>query len=313
MKASPDESLRQAVLPKRARRQKREVDVRSASRQALLKVLEPLAGLVLEAGLSIQDVHALLRIAAVKSVAAQQREAAKRVNISGIAASTGIPRAEVSRILKGSKAEDPSFKPRIQSTYRILAAWRDDPRFTTPNGQPADLKIYGKGATFETLVKEYGRGIPARAVLDEFARAGAVDMRPAQSVRLKTAMTIDGGLTSSAIRSFGDRLAELAETLLRNMRYPESPFYVSHMSESKILRENLPLIRKELATKGFELLAGLQDVLAPPRHGKRGIRSTDAAKLAVTIFCHESPHYATPTMDVDSKRVNLRRDSGRDG
>ncbi len=169
--------------PKRERRRKREVDARAASREALLKVLEPLAGFAFDAGLSIQDVCALFRVAAVQSVAAQQREAGKRINISGIAASTGIPRAEVSRILKGPKAAD--SKPRVQSTHRILAAWRGDPRFTTPNGQPANLKIYGEGATFETLVKEFGRGLPVRAVLDELSRERNVAFADMESVHFE--------------------------------------------------------------------------------------------------------------------------------
>ena len=84
-----------------------------------------------------------------------------RVNISGIAATTGIPRAEISRILKSSAEPGPKSIDRQQiSTNRILAAWHDEPKFTDANGHPADLELYGRGATLESLVKTYGRGIP---------------------------------------------------------------------------------------------------------------------------------------------------------
>src|SRR5580698_9197533 len=73
-------------------------DVRVIARKALLQLLEPLVGFVLDSGLSTHEWHSILRESAVRTVAAKQMEVARRVNISGIAASTGIPRAEISRI-----------------------------------------------------------------------------------------------------------------------------------------------------------------------------------------------------------------------
>ena len=76
------------------------IDVRLVAKKALLQLFEPLAGFVIDAGLSTNELHRIMRQAAVRSVAARQLEDSHRINISGIAATTGIPRAEISRILK---------------------------------------------------------------------------------------------------------------------------------------------------------------------------------------------------------------------
>src|ERR1700736_1097670 len=134
-------------------------DVRAVARKALLQLLEPLAGFVSDSGLSAGELHAIFREAAVRSAAAKQLEVSDRVNISGIAATTGIPRADISRILTTQKAADKIADGQLQSTNSILAAWHEDRKFTGPSGLPLDLKVYGRGATFDALAKKYGRGI----------------------------------------------------------------------------------------------------------------------------------------------------------
>ena len=151
------------------------IDLRNVAKRALLQLLEPLAGFVLDSGLSAAEFQAFLREATVRSAAAKQLQVANRVNKSGISATTGISRAEVSRILKVNKeSHRMADDNQTQSTNRILAAWHQDPKFTRMDGQPADLTMYGRGSSFEALARKYGLGIPTRAVLDELVRTGAV-------------------------------------------------------------------------------------------------------------------------------------------
>jgi hypothetical protein len=285
------------------------VDVRLVARKALLQLLEPLAGFVLDSGLSTNELHAIFREAAVKSAAAKQLELSDRVNISGIAATTGIPRADISRILKiSAKATDKISDSQQQSTNRILAAWHGDPKFTGPNGQPADLKMYGRGATFEALAKKYGRGIPTRAVLDELIRAGAVDLLPGQRIRAKASVAVERGMSARVIKAFGDRATELLSTMLLNMRKPEAAKFIANVSESSIMSSSLPLLRKELSSKGADFLADVQDSLnrnpglrVPKRKEK------DLTRISVTIFYHES-YGKNIKQRIANKRRNFRRE-----
>jgi hypothetical protein len=269
--------------------------------------MEPLAGFVLDAGLSVQDFTSIFREAAVRSIAARQLEAKRKINISGIAASTGITRTEISRILKSvSKSPDQKLQLRQQSTNRILAAWHQDPRFTTPNGQPAELKIYGRGATFEALVKSNARGLPIRALLDELIRVDAIEVRPAQVVRVKTFFAVDRGVTPDIVQSFGDRATELLSTMLQNMRHPEGSAFIANISAARIPNSLIPLFRKQLNSKGADFLAEMQDILVrAPSEVKKIKRSEKLRRLSVTIFSHESPlPSAMPTL---TKRRNFRR------
>ncbi len=73
--------------------------VQDAAREALAKWLDPLSAFIVDCGLSVSEVNSILRTAAVHTAAARQLKDSDRVNISGIAAVTGISRGEVSRIL----------------------------------------------------------------------------------------------------------------------------------------------------------------------------------------------------------------------
>jgi hypothetical protein len=283
-------------------------DVRSAARKALLQLLEPLAGFVLDSGLSTFELQSILRVATVRSVAAKQREVGRRVSISGIAASTGIPRGEISRILQNSgdsKVERGDL--RQQSTNRILEAWHQSPRFTNPNGQPAILKIYGRGPTFESLVRSYGRGIPTRAILDELTATGAIEVLSVQKVRAKASVAVDRGMNSPAIRAFGDRATALLSTMLLNMRHPDRSQFIASTTATSLLPNALPLLRKKVSSKGADFLAEIQDdFLGAVPVARRGRNHAAVHRVSVTVFYYEQPHKETKRLPMTMRR-NFRR------
>jgi Family of unknown function (DUF6502) len=268
-----------------------------------------LAGFFLDSGLSIQEVNSMLREAAVRSVASDQIEFARRVNISGIAASTGIPRGEVSRILKSaSNVVDRASEPPQLLTSRILAAWREDPKFTTPYGQPSDLKIYGRGATFEALVRSQGGGIPVRAILEELTRTSAIEVQSLQVVHLKTAARANRGITPKAIQAFGDRATELFSTMLQNIRHPEESEFIATVFGGKISPDAIFPLRNEVSTKCADFLADIQDTLIRGSIKNRAAKDdSNLSQLTVTIVCHESPARSNRKKQHSATRRNFKR------
>ena len=265
-------------------------------------------GFVLDSGLSTLELHSIIREAAVRTVAARQLELARRVNISGIAASTGIPRAEISRILNSKTGSSRRVVDRFQqSTNRILAVWHQDPKFANPAGKPMDLRMYGRGTTFDSLVRSYGRGIPTRAMLDELTRVGAAEVLSSNLVRAKAMVAVDCGMTPRVIRSFGERAAELLSTMLQNMKNPSNPKFVACISGTNIPPAVVPLFRKELASKGADFLADMRDSLVRETGDGIGTRRTPQSKrVSVTIFYHESQ--SKQKRVAARKRRNFRRD-----
>jgi len=285
-------------------------DLRIVARKALLRLLEPLAGFVLDSGLSTHELHAIFREAVVRSAAAKQLEVSDRVNISGIAATTGIPRADISRILKVPPETTAKLSDGQQSTNRILAAWYADPKFTDSNGRPAELTMYGRGSTFETLARKYGRGIPTRAVLDELIRTGAIELLATQKIRAKAPMAVERGMSARVIKAFGDRATELLSTMLFNMRQPEAPKFVANVSDASILSSSLPLFRKELSAKGADFLADVQESLSRNPTGRQVAKRKDRglARISVTIYYHETLDKKNEKQPIAKKRRNFRRE-----
>jgi hypothetical protein len=285
-------------------------DIRKASKRALAQLLEPLAGFVLDSGLSTGELHAIFREAAVRSAAARQLEHSERVNISGIAAITGIPRADISRILKASSDFDErDGDSQQQSTNRILAAWHENPKFTGPDGQPAELHMYGRGITFETLARKYGRGIPTRAVLDELIRSGAVEIVDAQKIRAKATIAVERGMSARVVKAFGDRASELLSTMLLNMRQPETPKFIASVSDAAVATATLPLFQKELSTRAADFLADVEDSLKrKPTTKSSKARSKESARVSVTIFYHESAGTIDSTAPAAARRRYFRRE-----
>jgi hypothetical protein len=196
----------------------------AAARKAFRELLEPLSHFAFDCGLSVNELNSILREAAVRSAAGRQIEDDRRVNISGIAATTGISRGEISQILKnGGTATDQIGDRRQNSINRILAAWHRDPRFLTANRLPAKLNLYGRGFTFESLVRRHGRGIPVRAIFDELTRIGAVELTASQKIYPKMSVAVDRRITREVIEAFGSWATDLLLARLRNVKSPEAP------------------------------------------------------------------------------------------
>jgi hypothetical protein len=284
-------------------------DVRIAARDAWLRLIEPLAEFAVDCGLSIRELSSILREAAVRNLAAQQLEAACRPSISGIAASTGIPRGEISRILKKTTSSiEQNTGRHQQSTSKVLGAWCKDPKYTTANGRPADLKIYGRGATFETLVKSHGNGIPTRAMLDELRRRRLIEVRSSQEIRLSTIMSPERRITPQAIKAFGDRATEVLTIMLQNIRHAKSCVNIGSIS-GKMSPNSIPLIRKEISKKGEDFLADIRNVLLRGSTTDRANDSsaTTASLVSVAIFfVAASPKYKGKGSTL-ARRRNFRR------
>jgi Family of unknown function (DUF6502) len=276
------------------------MDLRIAAKQALQQVLKLLTEFVIDTGLSTREIHTILRESAVRIIADRQLQVAKRVNISGISASTGIPRSEISRIIKArSQPGRHSNDRRQQSTNRILAAWHNEPKYKNANGQPTELRLYGRGITFESLVKAHGRGIPTRAVLDELVRTRAVDVLPSQRIRARTSLTIHRRLNRQFIKMFGDRVSELICTLLTNMKEPSTAEFFASVSGTVGSMESLPLVRREIAAKGAEFLSEIRDSFV--HHRANGVKT--GRSMSVIVFCHEG--------GIDDRAAVAKEDAGR--
>jgi hypothetical protein len=282
--------------------------VRVAARAALSSIFFPLAGFAVDVGLSARELQAMVRAAAVNVVADRQKTSKLRVSISGIAAITGIPRAEVSRILRAKRTGAQLIIGHWpHSVNKILSVWNENPKFTNRSGRPADLRIYGPGRTFETLIGRHGGGLPVRAVLDELVRTGSVEISNPQRLKLRSPILMDRAFSSDEIKIFSGRVAQLIESMLHKFRNPESQFILSNIEGDIFEDAALPVFRKEVISSSDDLLTGLRESLFRTANGGRNKGSRRRSqRIRVTVLYQEFPA-STKENGVLIKRRNLRR------
>jgi hypothetical protein len=260
--------------------------IQEAARKSLTKLFRPLSAFLIDCGLSISEANLILRTAAVQSAAMRQLENSNRVNISGIAAITGIPRGEVSRILNSSGSLTiGAIKGRQNITSKILSAWHRDPNYLTASRRPRNLKIFGVGPTFESLVRKYGQGIPVRAVLDELKHVGAIQLlASSQKIIPRMSLAINPRITYKKIR---DLDATTDDLFLRLRSFSDSAF-VEKMSGTKVWSGRVPLIRRKFGPNAMALLRELQTELALKKAKHHPEDEQHMARLSVKIVYSEA-------------------------
>jgi hypothetical protein len=259
------------------------LDVQIAARKAFAKILKPLSQLALNSGISVSELNSILRLSAIRGVAAQQINDSSRINISGIAAITGISRSEISRTLKSSRPEFQTAAFSQTLANAMLRAWHCDQEFLTPARQPRDLKMYGRGSTFESLVKRYGRGIPTRAIFDELVRIGAIGIRGSQEVFARRPIAIRQRLAIRSISTIGAAVTELFNSTLANGSRAACSSSIKRITGTVVGSDAAPAIRVKSLANAQTILNGLQEALARNQE----IAASDShaiAKVSVTVI-----------------------------
>lgn len=85
-----------------------------------------------------------------------------------------MTRKEVQRLLRLPSDTKSIADEEYHRPSRVITGWLRDSDFGDGKGHPRPLRMEGRRASFEALVKCYSGDIPVRALLDELLRVGAV-------------------------------------------------------------------------------------------------------------------------------------------
>ncbi len=287
---------------------RRAAAVRAAASKALASILEPLAGFVLDSGLSVRELEDLFRAAAVHSVAARQRASQQRVNISGIAATTGIPRAEISQILRTPKRH-PRVKAAAQTPInRILTAWHEEPGYQTSKGKPAELRVFGAAPSFDALVKQHGAGLPTRAVLDELTRVGASSVVGIERIRINSFAAISTEIGPKEIRVFAEKASRLLSAL-SIIEHSQGHDFLAGISAANIESSQLPIFRREVAARTADFVSAMRENLSNDEVAQKSIARSERQVIHLAVIYKEGSSNSTEKKSNQLRR-NLRRMPG---
>jgi hypothetical protein len=265
--------------------------IKSAVSAATLQLLRPLARFLLEARIGIGELNTLARLAYVQTaVQSGAGSGAYRVNVSRIAATTGLTRVEVAALL----AEERGATPRVQRgrvrAERVLLGWWNDPQFQDRTGAPKRLKRKGPRHSFAALVRRYsGDTHNAAPILDELLRSQAVREREDGTLEALSRTCVNVRWDSEGVAALGEELAEHFETLLYNLKNPDRPRFARRVVCGYLDAHAARVLIPELAEQAEIFLEGAQDALNRPKYTDMQRSPASGLKVAVAVQFFQEP------------------------
>lgn len=289
-------------------------NVAAAAEAATLRLLEPLARLLLDARIGIGEFSTLARLAYVRAAVQEAQESrAGRVNVSRIAATTGLTRVEVAALL----AEQRGARPRKQRgrvrAERVLQGWWNDPQFQDRSGAPARLPRKGARRSFAALVKRHsGDSHNAAAILEELLHSQAVRENADGTLQAVSRTCVNVGWDEEGIEALGEELAEHIETLLYNLKNPDRPRFAKRVVCCDLDPYAARVIVPELAEQAEIFLEGAQDALNRPKHPSHKRHSRpNALQFAVAVQFFQKPAARSGAKTL-AQAARTKRSAGRD-
>ncbi len=267
--------------------------VKAAVLRAVLRLLEPLVRLLLEAGVGVGEFSQLAKIAYTRAARDAAPEA--RPNISRIAILTGIPRSEVAEILRRPEEYRTDPERGVQRAERVLQGWWKDADFCDSNGEPLKLPLRGPRRSFAALVKRYAGDPRVRTLLKELLRVKAVRRLPDRHVEVLSRTFVTARWDNTGIEIVGERVRDLLDTLVYNLKHPSRPRYARFVVNAQVDPRYVPLLLRDISQQSEVLADSFQDALNDPDRIVRPARSAqDAHRISIGIFVAEEPTLVEP-------------------
>ena len=260
--------------------------------QACLRLLRPLARIMLRHGLSTYDFSRIANIAFVRAAGDILNEQGKPVSFSRVSAITGLHRHVVSDIVKsfGVEGTDSSNDKdyRRNRLARVLTGWFESPRYTDVEGQPLVLPGDGPQPSFASLVHEFSGDIYPGIVLDELTEVGAVVVQADGSIKALARRYTSGGAEPAALQHLGSVARDVFSTLEHNLANPpERRHYDDRVVTLHLDRDALPLFRRLLRERGAAFLEDIEGWVA--EHEKPDAEDVTRAGVIIQMFVDEKP------------------------
>ena len=225
-----------------------------AVERAVLHLLRPLVRLLLRHGVPFGRFEVLAKQVYVEVAQSEFALPGKKPSASRASILTGLTRKEVQRLLAqaaaasdaagatlpaGAAAAVPGSTPgethdapasRHNRAVRVLGGWTRDADFLGPDGAPRPLHLDGPNAApapqaapgepgFAELVRRHSGDMPARAVLDELLRVGAVQRRPDGRIEPVARGYVPQQSTVDKLHMLGTDVADLITTIDHNLEH----------------------------------------------------------------------------------------------
>jgi len=264
-------------------------NITQALSDAVQTILRPLVRVLLRNGVPYAAFADLVRRVYVDVAEKEFPLPGKKQTVSRISTITGLTRKEVARIQNAETPLPTSHAERHNRAARVIGGWVRGKTYHDKRGRPAELPMDGQKGSFAALVREFSGDIPPRAIADELARVGAIELRPEGTVRLLTRAYVPRGDQAEKIAILGSDVADLIRSIDHNLTCaPGEAYFQRRVSYDNIPREALPVLTGKLARKAQACLESLDRVLAAAdRDRNPGVKGSGRVRSGVGIYYFE--------------------------
>lgn len=241
---------------------KKSGDTASVLSAAVLKLLAPLVRLLLRYGVPYAAFADLAKRVYVDEAERLEIPGRKRT-VSRAAVLTGLSRKEVARVRALEAPDDRAIRERYSRAARVIAGWLRDESFRDARGRPRAVALEGESPSFAELVKRYSGDMPARAVLDELERVGAVETEASGKIRLVTRAYVPASGEADKLEILGTDVADLIATIAHNLACaPGEAFFQRKVAYDNLADDRDASLRRIAGEKAQALLEDLDRVMA---------------------------------------------------
>lgn len=266
--------------------------------RALLRILRPLVRILLRNGVPFGEFAECAKRAYVQSAVEDFAIDGRKTTDSRVAIMSGLTRKEVKRL---RMLDDPAeiisedAKQNCNRAARVIAGWVRDNEFHDENGATAILPLeHESGPSFGDLVRLYSGDVPARAVLDELIRVGAVVQYRDGRVDLVKRAYLPEGDNAQQVHILGEDVSALLTTIDRNIsRDQGKPLFQRTLTYDNVSEEAMGLWRDTAARQSQRFLEKLDHVLTPFDRDIAGTPQDEGGgriRTGVSIFFFEEPY-----------------------
>ena len=269
-------------------------DPQRALATALRRLLRPLVRLLLRNRVPVASFVEHAKKVYVDVALEEFATPGRKPSLSRASLLTGLTRKEVSRLAKldedASLEESRASLERYNRAARVTSGWLRDREFSTREGAPKPLS---PETSFAELVRRYSGDVPARAVLDELVRVGAVSRREDGDVQLETRGYVPAGSDADKLDILGADVAELIATIDHNIESaPEQSLFQRKVAYDNLPDSALEAVRTQAHASSQALLEAIDRAMAEHDRDTATApapREAGRNRASLGIYWHEEP------------------------
>ena len=257
---------------------------------AVTRVLTPLARVLIRNGMSFNAFSDIAKRVYVEVCMREFGIPNRKQTVSRASILSGLSRKEIQRLLgEQAQAAETDTQESYNRAARVIAGWVRDKDFTDAAGDPLPLSQTGPNVGFSLLVKRYSGDVPARAVLDELLRVGAVERLDDDRIRLLSRAYIPRTSDLDKLDILGADVADLITTIDHNLqRGAEDPRFQRKVMYDNVPEESISMFRALSEAQAQALLEKMDEWLSQhDRDVNSSLKGTGRVRAGIGIYYFE--------------------------